>query len=126
MKLQKSFEDFKVYKDAINLTVHVYTLLKKEQFRSEFGLSDQLRRATLSISNNIAEGFERETDKELIRYLYFSKGSAGEVRNILNVINAIGFINEDEYQDLREKVIDISKQLSNYIKYVVKRDLEKR
>ena len=78
------------------------------------------------ISNNIAEGFERETDKELIRYLYFSKGSAGEVRNILNVINAIGFINEDEYQELREKVMDISKQLSNYIKYVVKRDLEKR
>ena len=48
MKLQKSFEDFKVYKDAINLTVLVYTLLKKEQFKSEFGLSDQLRRATLS------------------------------------------------------------------------------
>ncbi len=126
MQLHKTFEDIRVYKDAMNLTVQIYTLLKKEQFRTEFGLSDQLRRATLSISNNIAEGFERETDKELIRYLYFSKGSAGEVRNILNVIKAIDFINEDEYQELRGKIMDISKQHSNYIKYVVKRDLEKR
>lgn len=125
MQPQKTFEDLRVYKDAINLTIQIYTLLKKRQFKTEFGLSDQLRRATLSISNNIAEGFERETDKELIRYLYFAKGSAGEVRNILNVIKAIEFINEDEYQELRGKVIDISKQLSNYIKYVVKRDFEK-
>ncbi|CAN5273469.1 four helix bundle protein [soil metagenome] len=125
MQPQKTFEDLRVYEDAINLTIQIYTLLKKRQFKTEFGLSDQLRRATLSISNNIAEGFERETDKELIRYLYFAKGSAGEVRNILNVIKAIEFINEDEYQELRGKVIDISKQLSNYIKYVVKRDFEK-
>src|SRR5690606_30692651 len=102
-----------------------YELLRQPQFNKEFGLSDQLRRASLSISNNIAEGFERETDKELIRYLYFSKGSAGEVRNILNVIKAIDFITEEEYQELKGKVIDISKQLSNFIKYVVKRDIEK-
>lgn len=125
MQQKKSFEDLKVYKDAIDLIVQIYALLKEPQFNKEFGLSDQLRRAALSISNNIAEGFERETDKELIRYLYFSKGSAGEVRNLLNVIKAIDFINEDEYQGLRDKVMDISKQLSNFIKFVVKRDLEK-
>lgn len=125
MQKSKSFEDLKVYNDAINLIINIYSLLRQPQFNKEFGLSDQLRRAALSISNNIAEGFERETDKELIRYLYFSKGSAGEVRNILNVIKAIDFITEEEYQELRGKVIDISKQLSNFIKYIVKRDLEK-
>ncbi len=125
MSKQTSFEDLNVYKDALILLVSIYKILQKEGLKREFGLSDQLKRATLSISNNIAEGFERETDKELIRFLYFSKGSAGEVRNILNALKAINYIDEDEYQELREKAINISRQLSSFIKYVVKRNAGK-
>lgn len=124
MQKQTSFEDLNVYKDALSLMVRVYEILQKDQLKKEFSLADQMKRATLSISNNVAEGFERETDKELIRFLYFSKGSAGEVRNILNVLIAINYIDEDEYKELRNKVMDISKQLSNFIKYVVKRSTE--
>ena len=72
-------------------------------------------------TNKIAEGFERETDKELIRFLYIAKGSAGEVRNIIKVLNRIKYINEEEYNEFREKILIISKQLSNFIKYVIKR-----
>jgi four helix bundle protein len=125
MSKQTSFEDLNVYKDALSLLVSIYKILQNDQLKREFGLSDQLKRATLSISNNIAEGFERETDKELIRFLYFSKGSAGEVRNILNALKAINYIDEDEYQELREKAINISRQLSSFIKYVVKRNAGK-
>ena len=82
---------------------------------------DQLRRATISISNNIAEGFERDTDKELLRFLYFAKGSAGEVRNLFNVMDEIGYSDNNRLTELRNEVIGISQQLANYIKYVKKR-----
>ncbi len=77
MAKSTQFEDLKVYQDAVDFTVAMYQLLNKNQFKYEFGIADQLKRASLSISNNIAEGFERQTDKEYIRFLYYSKGSAG-------------------------------------------------
>ena len=63
---------------------------------------------------------ERETKKELIRFLYFSKGSAGECRNILHVLHHLDFIKIEEYESLRMQVLDISQQLGNYIKYLKK------
>ena len=120
----KSFEDLEVYKKSISFTVKVFELQKKERLKREFALTDQLKRAALSISNNIAEGFERETDKEFVRFLYFSKGSAGEVRNILNVMKETEVLHEEEYSVLKAEIISISKQLSNYIKYIIKRNGE--
>lgn len=87
-------------------------------------MRDQLRRAALSISNNIAEGFERETKKELVRFLYFSKGSAGECRNMFNFLLAIEYINEENFYEKRNEVLEISKQLGNYIKFL--KNLEKQ
>ncbi|WP_245978094.1 MULTISPECIES: four helix bundle protein [Flavobacteriaceae] len=95
--------------------------MKKSPLKEDFAMVDQVKRATISISNNISEGFERETDKELIRFLYFSKGSAGEVRNLFNLMEEIGYFKAVELVDCKNQVIDISKQLVNYIKYVKKR-----
>ena len=92
-----TFEDLEVYKLTLAFTIKIFDLLNEKQFEREFSFKDQLKRATLSISNNIAEGFERETDKEYIRFLYFSKGSAGEVRNILNILKETKYINEDKW-----------------------------
>ncbi|MEZ4809950.1 MAG: four helix bundle protein [Allomuricauda sp.] len=119
--MYSSFEDLEVYKTAIKFTAKVYDLLKKSPLKEDFAMVDQLRRAAISISNNISEGFERETDKELIRFLYFSKGSAGEVRNLFNLMEEIEYFKADELVDCKNQVIDISKQLANYIKYVRKR-----
>ena len=119
--MYSSFEDLKVYKTTVNFTAQVYDLLKKSPLKEDFAMVDQVRRATISISNNISEGFERETDKELIRFLYFSKGSAGEVRNLLNLKEEIGYFKAEELVDYKKQVINISKQLANYIKYVKKR-----
>ena len=116
-----SFEDLEVYKLTLSFTIKIFSLLNEAQLSREFAFADQLKRATLSISNNIAEGFERETDNELLRFLYFSKGSAGEVRNILNVLKAVKLIEAEKYGELKNDVVIISKQLSNYIKYVKKR-----
>lgn len=122
MAKYSSFEDLEVYKATILFTVKIFELLQQEKFKKEFVFVDQLKRATLSISNNIAEGFERETDKELIRFLYFSKGSAGEVRNIINVLKASKFLDEGDCKSLTDEIIQISKQLSNYIKYIKRRN----
>lgn len=119
--MYSSFEDLEVYKKTVKFTAKVYDLLKKSPLKEDFAMVDQMRRATISISNNISEGFERETDKELIRFLYFSKGSVGEVRNLFNLLEEIGYFKADELIEHRNQVIDISKQLANYIKYVKKR-----
>lgn len=119
--MYSSFEDLEVYKTTIKFTGQVYDLLKKSPLKEDFAMVDQIRRATISISNNISEGFERGTDKELIRFLYFSKGSAGEVRNLFNLMEEIEYFKAEDLVDYKKQVINISKQLANYIKYVKKR-----
>ena len=125
MAKYSSFEEMEVYQKALEFGVKVYKLtLTNQQITKDFGLKDQLQRAALSISNNIAEGFERETKKELIRFLYFSKGSAGECRNMFNFLKLLEYINEKNFYSHRNDVLEISKQLGNYIKYL--KNLEKQ
>jgi four helix bundle protein len=125
MAKYSSFEEMEVYQKALQFGAKVYKLtLTNEKIAKDYGLKDQLQRAALSILNNIAEGFERETKKELIRFLYFSKGSAGECRNMFNFLKLLEYINEDNFYEHRNDVIEISKQLGSYIKYL--KNLEKQ
>lgn len=125
MAKYNSFEEMEVYQKALQFGVKVYKLtLSNEKIAKDYGLKDQLQRAALSISNNIAEGFERETKKELIRFLYFSKGSAGECRNMFNFLSSLGYINNDNFHEHKNNILEISKQLGNYIKYL--KNLEKQ
>ena len=78
------FEDLPVWKAAMRLGIDIYALTKDSAFRTDGDLRDQIRRAVLSISNNIAEGFERGSTAELLMYLYIARGSAGEVRSMLH------------------------------------------
>lgn len=78
----------------------------------------QLRRATVSISSNIAEGFERNTDKEFIHFLFIAKGSAGEVRSQLYIALDLKFISEAQFQEIIEEITEISKLISGLIKYL--------
>ncbi len=80
------FEDFSVWKDAVSLARQIYELPSSDIFRKHTGLRDQLERAGLSISNNVAEGFERGSTNELLAFLYIERGSAGEVRSMLHVL----------------------------------------
>jgi four helix bundle protein len=75
MKIER-FEDLKVWKSSRDLVLSIYSLTKKNIFSKDYGLKDQIQRAAVSIMNNIAEGFERKSNNEFIRFLYFSKGSA--------------------------------------------------
>ena len=78
------FEQLPVWQSGIDLAHRIYKLTESAAFRMRGDLCDQLRRAALSVSNNIAEGFERGTTEELLTFLYIARGSAGEVRSMLN------------------------------------------
>ena len=121
MAKYQSFEEMQVYQKSLEFVVNIYKLLEENTLLSkDYGIKDQLKRASLSISNNIAEGFERETKKELSRFLYFAKGSAGECRNIFNVFYKLQFIDNEVFEKLKNDVLEISQQLGNYIKYLKK------
>ena len=84
----------------------------------DFTSRDQIKRAALSISNNIAEGFEYENNLQFMRYLRYSKGSAGEVRSMLYVLNKTGQIDKKTYQKLNDSILIISKSIKNFLKYL--------
>src|SRR6185503_13163671 len=82
MKYER-FEDLPVWKAAIDLAEKIYALTSQNQFKGNGSLRDQVERAAVSVSNNIAEGFERGTTQELLTFIYIARGSAGEVRSML-------------------------------------------
>ncbi len=82
----KRFEDLPIWNAAMDLALRVYSLTRDSFFTQSGDLRSQLRRAALSVSNNIAEGFERGSTAELIGFLYISRGSAGEVRSMLHFV----------------------------------------
>ena len=85
----KSFEELPVWQAAIELARRAYDLTSHDTFRRHPGLRNQFERAALSISNNVAEGFERGTTNELLAFLYIARGSAGEVRSMLCLLERI-------------------------------------
>jgi four helix bundle protein len=113
----RKFEDLPVWKDAAQLTQLIFELTSQGIFRNHSGLRNQLERAVLSISNNIAEGFERGTNNELVAFLYIARGSAGEVRSMLRLLAtwAVFSNHKNQIQDLAVRCEAISKQLYRWI-----------
>src|SRR5205814_5913864 len=110
------FEDLPVWNSAIELAVHVYDLTDRIQFRRRRSLRDQLERAAVSVSNYIAEGFERGTNNELLSFLYIARGSAGEVRSMLCLIDRLTPFRElrSEIRPLKDRAESCSKQLKGW------------
>ncbi|MDX6406580.1 MAG: hypothetical protein QOH70_4035 [Blastocatellia bacterium] len=109
----KRFEELPVWKAAIELAVGVFALTGKPTFKSYASLRNQLERAAVSISNNIAEGFERGTTPELLTFIYISRGSAGETRSMLCLLERLPNIDDlkSEISNLKSKAENISRQL---------------
>jgi four helix bundle protein len=96
------FEELPVWQDAIELAVRIYELTARPAFKGYYSLKDQLERAGVSISNNIAKGFERGTTQETLTFLYISKGSAGETRSVLYLTERL-----QRFLDLRSEILDL-------------------
>ena len=109
----RRFEELPVWKDAIELAVRVFALIASPCFRGHAGTRNQLENAAVSISNNVAEGFERGTTNELLTFIYLSRGSAGEVRSMLHLLDRLPEFSDlrSEISDLKSKAESISRQL---------------
>ena len=111
--LIQSFEEAKVWQKAQELAILVYTIFKNSK---DYGFKDQMQRAAVSVSNNIAEGFERQTNKELVRFLYVAKGSSGETRSMNHLGKKLDYITIEQYEQIQNLCLEISKMLAGFIK----------
>jgi four helix bundle protein len=112
MRIER-FEDIKAWQKAKDLTIMIYQLFEQSK---DYGFKDQIQRASVSIMNNIAEGFERKGNKEFTYFLYVAKGSSGEVRSMLILAHELGKITKEEYARLFIEAEEISKMISGLIK----------
>src|ERR1044072_5167783 len=110
------FEDLPVWNSAIDLALRVYEFTARPEFTGRYSLKDQLERAAVSVSNNIAEGFERGTTQELLTFLYIARGSAGEVRSMLCLLERFPSFRDlkSEISNLKSKAESISRQLRGW------------
>ena len=107
------FEQVPVWRDGLTLAERVFTVTARKQFSFKGDLRSQLQRAALSVSNNVAEGFERGTTQELLTFLYIARGSAGEVRSMLCLLERLPEFGDlkSEISDLKSLAESISRQL---------------
>lgn len=117
MSKVKTFEDLRIWQQAINLAVEVYVFSRG---MSDIYSKNQLNRAALSISNNIAEGFERDSKKTFLYFLKISKGSCGEVRNMFHFLRGTGQISEADFKRFTEQCLSLSRQINGLIDYLKK------
>ena len=118
MGVFKSFEEIISWQKSRIFNKRIYEITENIGFKKDFDLVRQIRRASISISSNIAEGFERNTDKEFIYFLYIAKASAGEVRSQLYLALDLNYMSKKEFDELYLDVSDISKLISGFIKYL--------
>ena len=118
----KSFEDLEIYIKSFDFTILIFELTSRKLINQN--IVNQLERASLSISNNIAEGFELQSNRQFVKFLYIAKGSCGECRNLLAVANKLNQIEDNKYKELKNSAIEISKQLANFIKYLKKSEIQ--
>jgi len=109
------FEELPVWKDAMVLAESIYLLTQNDSLHKRRSLCDQIERAGLSISNNIAEGFERGTTAELLAFLYIARGSAGETRSMTYLLAKIAPDLKSQISDLRKRCESISRQLYGWM-----------
>ena len=118
MSTFRTFEDIEAWKNSRELVKKIYEITDNGAFARDFGLKDQIRRASVSIMANISEGFERSGNKEFIQFLSIAKGSVGEVRSHLYVAHDLGYISKESFDSLADLARDTSTKVSKLMLYL--------
>jgi four helix bundle protein len=118
------FEDITAWQKAREMTRMIYKCSRRGEFARDFSLKDQIRRSSSSVMSNIAEGYERDGNREFIQFLSQAKGSCGEVRSQLYVAMDQEYITDEEFKSFRDMAVETSKMLSGLMSYL--RQSEKR
>ena len=112
MKIEK-FEDIIAWQKAKELTIDLYSTFTNNK---DYSFKNQIQRASVSIMNNIAEGFERKSNNEFKQFLFIAKGSSGEFRSMLYIAKELKYITNEKFEYYMDLTLSISKLLSNFIK----------
>jgi len=121
MKIE-TFEELDAWKVARKLANLIYDFSKNDFFSRDYGFREQIRKAAVSVMNNLAEGFERGSNKDFIKFVFISKASAGEVRSMLYLALDQGYIDNDQFQSAYKLSVRSSKLCWGLIKYLRKND----
>ena len=114
----KNFADIESWKEAREFVKIIYDVTLNSQLSRDYGLKDQIRRASVSIMSNIAEGFDSGSDKSFINFLRISYRSASEVESLLIVLLDLHYIDKAEYEVINERIVRIKKLIGGFIKYL--------
>ena len=112
----QSFKDLFIWKEAYNITLTIYEITKDFPKFELFSLTNQLRRSSHSVNTNIVEGFHRNTGKEFVNFLHIAKGSVNETMNHLILAKDLGYITNEQFLFLEQKLISLSKIIYTSIK----------
>ncbi len=112
------FEELQAWQKGRELAHLVYALTRKPDFAADRALREQVRRASIWVVANIAEGFERRSDKELTQFLYNARGSSAEVRSLLYLALDQKYISADEFEQVAALAEEVSKALFGFIRYL--------
>lgn len=112
------FEDIEAWKTARELTRLVYALTEHSQFAKDFGLKNQIQRASVSVMSNIAEGFESRTQAQFVEYLGRAKASAGEVRCQLYIALDLKYLTQSQFEQAFDLADKSSRQIARFINYL--------
>ncbi|KXK05419.1 MAG: S23 ribosomal protein [Acidobacteria bacterium OLB17] len=114
----EAFEDIEAWKKAYSVTLDIYKLSQDGEFSRDFGLRDQLRRASTSVMANIAEGHGRRSNQEFANHLNIARGSAQETQSHLHIARALGYIAEDDFHRLYGQLSEISRMTLALARYL--------
>ncbi len=118
----QTFEDLEIWKESRLIVKDIAIIFNAKDFR-DFSFRDQIMRAVISINNNIAEGFERQTKQEFIQFLFISRGSCGEVRSMLYLAKDLNYISQEQFELLLENCKILSRKIFRLIDYLKKKGL---
>lgn len=111
MSKVERFEDLQVWQMAHDLSVEIYGLTRNGKFSNDWGLRDQIQRASVSVMSNIAEGFERYSRQEFKQFLSFARGSCAEVRSQIQLARSLGYVADSDCSKIYEKCIGLSRAI---------------
>lgn len=125
MKTIKMFEDLEIWQFSKSICVEFYSICNIKPISYDYGIRDQIRRSAVSISSNIAEGFEYDNNKDLMRFLRYAKGSTVELRNQLIILFETKMVSQDFYLEMNAKLMLLSRKTATLINYLKKYENDK-
>ena len=116
--MAKMYENLEAWKEATDLAVKIYQVTKSFPNEEIFGITSQLRRASISISSNIAEGAGRKSKKDFKQFVHIASGSLNEVESLLHICSRLNLIGADSYNELKESAERLGRLIGGLIRYL--------